>query len=258
VTGNKRPSVVLQPRDRQLLTALATMRVIDREQAKVVAGFPSTNSANGRLLLLTRAGLLKRFFTGTIGGGRKAIYTLTDKAAAVVGAEHGGLDRKSDQTVVGDVFIEHQMHINRVFLAFRYVQPSSGARFVRWQVFYEPVLRGVPVIPDGYCEVEAGGNVRAMFLEVDLGTESLSIWEGKARAYLDLALSGEFSKMFSRPQFRVLVIANSQRRLANIRAVISKRTDKIFWFATFNDFDRAGVWSPIWLRPWGDQRHSLT
>ena len=35
---------------------LAVMRVIDREQAKVVAGFGSTTRANARLLKLTRAG----------------------------------------------------------------------------------------------------------------------------------------------------------------------------------------------------------
>ena len=65
--GAKRRSVVVQPRDRRLLEELATMRVIDREQAKQAAGFTSTSRVNARLLALTGAGLLRRFFIGTIG-----------------------------------------------------------------------------------------------------------------------------------------------------------------------------------------------
>lgn len=43
MTGNKQ-GLVLQPRDRSLLEELAIMRVIDREQAKTVAGFGSTTA----------------------------------------------------------------------------------------------------------------------------------------------------------------------------------------------------------------------
>ena len=59
--GNKRRGVVLQARDRKLLQELALMRVIDREQAKTIAGFGSTTRVNARLLALVRAGLLRRF-----------------------------------------------------------------------------------------------------------------------------------------------------------------------------------------------------
>src|ERR1035438_1909447 len=73
--GTKRAShnMIVQPRDLQLLRELGVMRVLDREQARIVAGFQSTTRANTRLLALTRAGLLRRFFLGS-GGGRKALY----------------------------------------------------------------------------------------------------------------------------------------------------------------------------------------
>ena len=61
--------LILQPRDLHLLREVAEMRVLDREQAKIVAGFGSTTRANTRLLALVRAGLLRRFFLGTGGGG---------------------------------------------------------------------------------------------------------------------------------------------------------------------------------------------
>ena len=111
--------------------------------------------------------------------------------------------------------------------------------------------------PDGYFELATANGVRAIFLEVDLGTEALAVWQGKTAYYLQLAISGEFQKRFRQQQFRVLVVTNSVKRLQNIRAVVAKITDKLFWFATFESINREGLWSPVWLRPTGDQRHSL-
>ena len=56
MTGNK--GIVLQARDHRLLAELGVLRILDRETAKIVAGFQSTTRANARLLSLTRAGLL--------------------------------------------------------------------------------------------------------------------------------------------------------------------------------------------------------
>jgi hypothetical protein len=74
-----------QSRDKHLLLALDTLRVIDREQAKLVAGFNSTTRANTRLLKLKQAGFLRRFFIGTPEGGVKAIYALSPRGAILVG-----------------------------------------------------------------------------------------------------------------------------------------------------------------------------
>src|ERR1039457_2183666 len=112
-----RSGMVIQERDRHLLRELSLMRVIDREQAKVVAGFGSTTRANARLLALTRAGLLHRFFQGTVAGGAKALYTLSDKGARLVDVPASGPRRREDQAVVADFFIEHQLGINELYCA---------------------------------------------------------------------------------------------------------------------------------------------
>ena len=64
--GNNTCTIILTSRDRLLLKEIAIGKVIDREQAKRIAGFKSTTRANDRLLKLTRAGLLRRFFIGPI------------------------------------------------------------------------------------------------------------------------------------------------------------------------------------------------
>ena len=255
MAGSRESGLILQDRDRHLLRELGVMRLIDREHAKIVAGFGSTTRANTRLLALSRAGLLSRFFVGTIGGGRKAIYTLTARGAAQVGME-AGIRRKRGQTVVGDLFVEHQTHINSIYVAVKF-GPMPSARVRRWISFNRPVSRAARLIPDGYTEIEASGETQCMFLEVDLGTEALRTWDRKVREYLQFAIGGDFERRFHGKRFRVLVIANSDKRLANIRERVTRATDKIFWFTTFESINRDGPWCPIWLRPRGNLRQSL-
>src|SRR5216684_95442 len=111
--------MVIQERDRHLLRELAIMRVIDREQAKIVAGFGSTTRANARLLALTRAGLLRRFFLGTTAGGAKALYALSKKGAQLVGVPERGPQRRHDAALVGDFFVEHQLAVNAIYCALK-------------------------------------------------------------------------------------------------------------------------------------------
>ena len=258
MTGNKRAGFLLQDRDRHLLAELGVMRIIDREMTKLVASFHSTTRANTRLLQLTRAGFLRKFFVGTTGPGQKAVYTLSPKGAELVSAKLGGIHRPVGRLVVGDRFVEHQTGINEIYTALKYrASPHQGLHLVRWVNFRQSISEAIKLTPDAYFEVSASQATRAMFLEVDLGTEALSVWQQKTAYYLQLALSGEFAKRFRQPQFLVLVVANSERRAANIRAVVSKSTDKIFRFTTLDHINRDGFWSPVWLKPTGDQRHSL-
>jgi hypothetical protein len=107
MAGHNRTTVVLQERDLRLLEALESMRVINREQAKVVAGFRSTRRANDRLLILTRGGFLKRAFIGS----REAVYWLASRPLQ---------DKKrkdADASVEpAALFLKHQLEINRIRL----------------------------------------------------------------------------------------------------------------------------------------------
>lgn len=134
--------------------------------------------------------------------------------------------------------------------------PIADTKITSWLTFRKPIAaRGL--IPDAYFELQTSAGVRAQFLEVDRGTESLGVWQKKITGYLQLAASGEFSRTFERQQFRVLVITRSERRLHHLRALIAKITDKIFWLTTFELITQQGFWSSAWFRPTGDLRHSL-
>ena len=160
--------------------------------------------------------------------------------------------------MVGDRFLDHQAGINEIYVALKFrPTPDARVRFLRWHTFRQSISDAIKLTPDGYCELATAAGIRASFLEIDLGTEALSVWEQKTGYYLQLAVSGEFPKRFRQAQFRVLVVANAAKRLGNIRRLVAKTTDKIFWFATLESINREGIWSPVWLRPTGDQSHSL-
>ena len=248
--------IIVQQRDRDFLNELSTMRVIDHEQAKVVAGFGSTSRANKRLLKLTRAGLLRRFFLGS-GGGRKALYSLSLKGARIARVPLRGLRRPHGAVLVADYFVEHQLAVNAVYCAVKFGKiPVSGVAFHRWIAFHEAITPEIRLIPDGYVEVASPLGLATGFLEVDLGVERLAIWREKTRKYLQLAISGAYRRKFGHDRFRVLVIANSARRMESLRKTVSLMTEKVFRFTTLEEA-RAGFFLPIWKRPVGDRPESL-
>jgi hypothetical protein len=258
MNGSSRRGLVVQERDRHLLSELAVMHVIDREQAKCVAGFRSTSRANYRLLRLVNAGLLRRFSIGTIAGGKKALYTQSQNGAKLIGVPYRGLRRAGEQVLVADFFVTHQLLINQIYCAVKYRPlPLLEARFSRWACFYEPLQPAISLIPDGYFEISTPKKTIAAFLEVDLGHESHSVWKSKITGYLQYAVSGTFERQFNHPQFRVLVITNSERRMHSLRRTVGDRTEKVFWFSTFDSIARDGFWSLVWLRPKDDHPQPL-
>ena len=120
--GNQRRAIVIQERDRQLLKELSILRVLDREQAKIVAPFHSTTRANNRLLALTNAGLLRRFFLGTSSGGQKALYALSPEGAKIVDVPYRGPRRRRDEVLVADLFVTHG--------APEHIRSDNGPEFV--------------------------------------------------------------------------------------------------------------------------------
>jgi hypothetical protein len=256
--GNNKERIVLTPRDRILLREIAVGKVINRELAKEIAGFKSTTRANTRLLQLTRAGLLKRFFLGTRAGGTKSLYCLSKRGALAAEVPVRLIQRRSDSLLVGDQFIEHQLLVNSIWVQVKFRPiPAPDIRCLRWLTFPSALSKQTPLIPDGYFELSSPSGLQSMFCEVDRGTETLKVWDKKISLYLQFALSGDFQVLFKQSRFRVLVAVHSERRLSILRRLTLKSTNKIFWFATLDDINRHGLFASIWQRPEASQRVAL-
>ncbi len=251
--------IVLTSRDLLLLDTLLTARILDSSEVMTVAGFTSVRRANRRLLKLVRVGLLRRWFVGTESGGVRALYGLSPQGSLrTAGTSNGLIHWKPDSLITTSQFLAHQRAVNAVFLEARYKALPAGVTCKRWLNFKVPLSPSVPLVPDGYFEIIENGMVYPMFLEVDLGTETSTIWMRKIELYLKFAIGGEFEPLFEEKRFRVLVLLHSERRLQAIRTTVAKRTDKLFWFSTQDDLKREGLWrQPIWLRPSGNERLRL-
>lgn len=262
MTGTKahrgrRRGIVLQKRDHELLWQLFIMRLGTRDQLMTSAGFKSVTRINTRLLALYRSGLVRRFFIG-FGAGRKAIYALGQKGALLIGVQCRGPRHRQNELLAADFSTLHQLTINDVYCDLRFHPvPIANVRFVNWMGFSQPIAHDLRLIPDGYVEFATPGGIDASFLEVDLGTEELKVWMEKARHYVALATSCEYQRKFQQSRFRVLVLANSTRRLSHIRKAVADVTEKIFWFATLEGTQGEKFFDPVWLRPKGTQYQPL-
>jgi hypothetical protein len=169
-----------------------------------------------------------------------------------------GPRRRQNEMLVADFFVQHQLAVNAVYclLKFRQVR-IPNVLFVHWLSFHAPLAPSLPLIPDGYVEWKTPSGIDNAFIEVDLGHEALSIWKEKARHYLQLAFSGEFERQFKQPRFRVLVLANSERRMQSIRAAVATVTQKIFWFAALDAAQGDRFFASVWLRPSEDNQQPL-
>jgi hypothetical protein len=160
--------------------------------------------------------------------------------------------------LVADFFVSHQLAINDLYCGLKFQSILvPDAKFLKWESFHEALESSTRLIPDGYFEILTPEKTLAAFLEVDLGHEGLSVWKSKIQSYLQYAVSGSFETRFKSPQFRVLVIANTERRMHVLRTATLGLTQKIFWFSTLELVMRDGFWSPVWLRAKGEERRCL-
>jgi|SRR5580704_18051347 hypothetical protein len=125
--------------------------------------------------------------------------------------------------------------------------PVGGIRFVQWIALYNPIAPGVNLISDGYAEFMTPSGIEAMFIEVDLGHESLRVWREKAKQYLHFAVSGGYARHFKGSRFRVLMLVNSERRMHSLRAAVVGVTQKSFWLATLDETRGKKFYTPAWL-----------
>ena len=250
MAGNNRTSVVLQERDLRLFEALQSMRVVDREQAKVVAGFGSTRRANDRLLTLTKAGFLKRAFVGS----RHAVYWLASTALQERGRE---ARRRRSRSQPHSSSITNWKSTACICWCSTAAFPFPAGGSCVGRAFR---LRSLKQCRSSRMDISSSVRRRESAQALSRWTsvlKQLGCLPRKPDSTLSLATSGEFPKILGRSQFRVLVITTSERRLQNIREAIAKLSDKIFWFSTLDAVSRERFWSPVWLRPTGDQLQPL-
>jgi Replication-relaxation len=243
--------MLLTARDSDIVHTVAECGAVTREQLERHHRFGSTVRANATLLRLVRHSYLARRFQPTLVGTRRAIYVLAGRGRELVGEDPPRLRDASD------LFLDHRLMVNDI--RFSFVDCAVPEfRVLRWTNEGDLRRHQLPVISDGYVEYALDEGIFAAFIEADRGTEGRHRWQAKTQGYLELAFSGLYERRFGRRFFRVLVVAPTAERVAVLASEIRPLTDRIFWLTPLSDLLASGPFSPIWWRPNGDDRHSLT
>lgn len=248
--------MVLTPRDIRIITDVSEYQMLSRKQLTHLGHFGSKTRANAILSRLTRFGYLSRRHLPAVAGTNHGLYFLGPTSAALLGTPKQTLaTRRRNVRQISDLFLAHQMLITDVRLCF---QKAPNLPVQRWMNEAALRERELGVIPDGHIEYRYQDKAFGVFLEVDRGTETLTRFREKAAGYLRLAASGKYREVFGRLYFRVLVVAPSALRIAHLRQVIARETDRIFWLTSLPELFSHGPLASIWFRPVGEQLHSLT
>jgi hypothetical protein len=268
VTEDKRPPMVLTARDREIIRAVNDYRVMLQDHVQALF-FQSRSTAQFRLQRLFQHEFLERHFISVVSGGpasSPAVYTLGKRGAAVL-VDSFGLDRSDIRLPKGRFswqFIEHVLTINDVRVAITLATQANGWLLEEWQD--ETVFRAKPdyvsltdkrgtsrqkpvlPLPDGYfCLATPSGRSR-FFLEVDKGTEELSKFRPQIRVYQAYTASGQYQERYQAKSLRVLIVAPTPRRLANLKAATRQAGgDRKYWFTTVAAISPDTVLTaPIW------------
>jgi len=246
--------LVLQPRDRAILEQVYEYGLLTGEEIQQLSGFGCATRRNIRLRALFDHAYLDRKFLPTLNGNAKVLYFVGSKGASVI-AETLGMDppavnrRIRRVREMKEMFLLHRLQVNRTRLTFSSaMNRSPEIRMELWKP--EPELLGVRLIPDGYCRYFYREQLWSFFLELDRSTESHRRIQAKAHEYLKFGLSGEYQSHFGLKFFRVLLVTLNEKRLSNLKRLIEKTTDKIFWLAAFEEISPETVlFGRIWRRP---------
>lgn len=244
MTGNHH--LALTDRDRALLAEVSRFGAVTREQLVRLRFFASKTRANERLRRLTQAGYLASRAQPLNAGGPRFVYFPGHEL------EPSRTPRRRIAEASG-LFVAHQLGLVDVRIAF-----EQHVTVTRWLTEKDLADQALGLVPDALIEYVTGGFAFTAFVEYDRGSEPVGRIEQKANAYLKLAFSGTFERIFKRRFFRTLIVTDSSGRLDSLSASIARLTSKIFRLTVLQPLVHQGPLASIWRRPGATTFESLT
>ncbi len=245
---------VLTDRDMAIVAAVAQYKLLSRSQIQRLLGFGTATRVNFRLQKLFHQGYLARHYLPTVKGSSQAIYTL-DRLGLPVAAERLGKDTADLRRpkALHPFFLAHQLAVNDVRIAFELVaRAHDDHQLLQWlpeedaydRFFFGTAWRSLT--PDAFLRYRVGRQVLSAFVEVDRGTMPNRRFKEKVERYFAYDVSGEYGKRYQAKHFRILVVASSPQRLANLKETAAQVAQRYCWLTTLPETQQYGPLAPIW------------
>ena len=276
--------IVIQPRDEEIIDLVWRYRFLNSEQIQaLVSG--SDQTILRRLQKLYHHGYLDRpisqiVFSNPLFGLKKMVYGLGDRGADLL-AERYGIDRgkiswHEKNREVGERYIQHTLMVSdfRACLTLalrdkpeiRLQWLNDGGKEIKQEVHFIEGGRNrrLPVVPDGFFQIEDSGGKMYFFLEADRSTMTNARFLNKMRAYWLWWRQGG-QRELGIENFRVLTITKNKERMRNLVEVTkgaddSGRGSYMFWFSCIDNYHLSqpeSILEGIWLTPRDNIPHHL-
>jgi hypothetical protein len=266
----------LSPREAAFLSTLAEYRVLSISQLSQLLS-ASQQMTRRKAGELSKAGLIevmRQPLTGSAGRPENVAYLRVDGVQTL--KEQGAFD----PSMPNDLFtkidfrtLEHQLLTNwfRIHLSLLSgYRPSLTVNFlspVRHHDWYATGFVGsepmAGVIPDGAFAISEAnhGKTLLFFLEVDMGTETLSSKNPETKdirkktlSYQQIFIDSRYKELESPlggvfKGFRILFVVPSQTRLVQLcRLVAAMPNTGFIWLTDLDSLSQRGVSSAIWVK----------
>lgn len=280
VIGN----IIIQKRDIEIIKLVWEYRFLSSEQIQaLVEG--SDQVKLRRLQKLYHHGYLDRpfsqiVFSNPLLGPKKMVYGLGDRGADLL-AEAYNIDRgkiKWDEKnkEVREQYIQHTLMVSEFRACLTLSLKNNPGTELRWLMGDNQEMRQevrfkedgkekrLPIIPDGFFQIDDPGGKMYFFLEADRSTMTNARYYNKMRAYWLWWKQG-LPKNLDISNFRVLTIARTKQRMENLIKTTksvddSQRGSYMFWFASIDNYvliEPKNILGSIWRTPADSILHSL-
>ncbi len=172
-------------------------------------------------------------------------------AAERLGRDTADLWRPQEK--LSPFFLAHALAVNDVRIAFTLAaRTHDDHQLATWLSAEEAKDRFFfgsswqTLTPDAFLRYRIGRHVLAAFLEVDRGTMPNRRFKEKVERYFAYDVSGRFAERHKGQRFRVLVVARSPARLANLKETTAQVAQRNCWFTTLADLRTHGSLAAIW------------
>jgi hypothetical protein len=281
---HRKPALVLQERDRELVRVVAQHRVISSDNLQLLIG-GSNQTILRRLQKLFHNGYLDRPTVQRIRGNAPMVYALGQKGAELVALEAGAKtagDWPEKNRLLGPTYLEHALMVSRFQTAMRVsLRERGNASLDRWRadgairdsvvVEHEASTERIPIAPDAFFTLRLlnepeGRNRVHVFLEADRGTMTTKRFFVKMRGYWHWWRSGRQERLLGIRNFLVLTVTLTTERAASLCAVTGEldaprhRGLRMFLFGSERSSTPGAperILDAVWSTPEDQSRHSL-
>ena len=263
----------LTARDVAIILSVYENRFLKRDQIQRLH-FPDVSryACNKRIKALYENKFLDRLVKPVAVGSHQLVYALDKRGADVVAAALE-IDRRKVKwqrahNRVEFLFLDHTLGVSEFRVCLELALRGRGECAFFYERGDKSHLRRISmtgakkkyfvVAPDAFFGIQSGRGKHVFFLEVDMGTEPLSRFAEKIVAYKRYWKSHQYTEEYGFNHFRVLTVAESERRMLNLRQATGKAGgQRMFLFSTFQAIQENGALGSVWLSPISNEPTSL-